>query len=337
MEKSEGVEAGRGLEEGHLVGAPKANGRRQRYVCTLLALIPTFAVLLTGLVILDVVLETDIVSHSPASILLNYQGICVPKIVNASAVDYHSNHTYYDELRDMGHVPEPVFRDEHTGLCSEWSRSLKKYGYCLPISGRKDTPFCETPNRLDLLQLRSTKSICYASVLHMLLVEVYEELQATGNTPFLAFGSLLGAVRNNTVIPFTEDVDIGFVGEMQAETVVREALRQKGYHMFFMNIWRVCVAPTHPLAGYLYDPSLPVTEEYTVPYLDLYKMERKGNRGWEVEFWKGNQGRILPDEKVMPFSQVTLNGMQFDTVQDPKYFLKKAYGSDYMTPKPRSE
>ncbi|EGZ06081.1 hypothetical protein PHYSODRAFT_531199 [Phytophthora sojae] len=324
------------LEDARRVGSPKSVGRRRKYLCTFLTIIPTLAVLLTGLVILDIILETNLVSSSPASVLLNYHGACVPNTINASNVEYHSDHRYYSELKSMHHIPAPVFKDDHTSLCSEWGRSLKKYSYCLPISGRKDTPFCETPDRLDLLNLRSSKSICYASVLHMLMVEVYEELQATGNNPFLTFGSLLGAVRNKSMIPFTEDADIGYVGELQAKDALKDALLKKGYHMFHMTIWRVCVAPTHPLAGYLYDPTLPITKEYTVPYLDLYTMERKKNGHWNLQFLKGNQDGALHDRKVMPFSQVSINGMQFDTVQDPKHFLKKAYGSDYMTPKPRS-
>ncbi|KAE8913793.1 hypothetical protein PF005_g24123 [Phytophthora fragariae] len=224
------------LEDARHAGTPKSIGRRRKCLCTLLTVIPIFALLLTGLVILDIILETNLVARTPASVLLNYQGFCEPKSVNASKVEYHSDHIYYTELQNMGHIPEPVFHDDHTSLCSEWSRSLKKYSHCLPISGRKDTPFCESPDRLDLLTLRSSKSICFASVLHMLLVEVYEELQATGNTPFLAFGSLLGAVRNQSMIPFTEDADIGFIGELQSKDALKDALLKKGYHMFHMNI-----------------------------------------------------------------------------------------------------
>ncbi|GMF55353.1 unnamed protein product [Phytophthora fragariaefolia] len=329
------------LEDECRAEASKSIGRRCKYLCTLLTVIPALVLLLVGIVILDIILETNLVSHTPASILLNDQGVCVPKTVNVSDAKckYHSDHVYYSRLKRIQQIPQPVFSDVHSNLCSEWSHSLKKYSYCLPISARKDTPFCEYPDRMDLLNLSfgSSKSICFASVLHMLLVEVYEELQATGNTPFLTFGSLLGAVRNQTIIPFTEDVDIGYVGELQAENALKDALLNKGYHLFFMTIWRVCVAPTHPLAGYLYDPTMPITKKYRVPYLDLYTVEQTADGDWRVPLLFGKEAGILPGDKVEPFSQVTINGMQFDSVHDPKYFLETAYGLDFMIPQPREE
>ncbi|GMF11040.1 unnamed protein product [Phytophthora lilii] len=161
--------------------------------------------------------------------------------------------------------------------------------------------------------------------------------------PFLAFGPLLGAVRSGSMIPFTEDADIGYVGEMITPDALRLALQRKGYHMF---IWRVCVAPTNPLAGHLYDPNLPITRNFAVPYVDLYKMEQTDNGDWNLEGLEGSNGSsILPGSKVQPFSQVMINGMKFDTVKDPRFFLqnyvlnflmREAYGDDYMIPKPRS-
>ncbi|KAG7385250.1 hypothetical protein PHYPSEUDO_001719 [Phytophthora pseudosyringae] len=261
---------------------------------------------------------------------------CSPKVLDATNIAYHSGHRYYAALRDIGALPPPQMTEEHAKLCSKTNRFRAKYEYCLPISGRKDTPFCTAADRMNLLNV-ATSAICYASVLHMLLTEVYEELQASENTPFLSFGSLLGAVRNQSVIPFTEDADVGYVGEMVAADKVTLALRRKGYHMFFMGIWRVCVAPTHPLAGHLYDPNLPVSESFAVPYVDLYKMTQTENGDWDMQELEGSNGRILPDQKVWPFSQVTINGMAFETVRDPHFFLTEAYGLDYMTPKPRSE
>ncbi|KAL3661200.1 hypothetical protein V7S43_013807 [Phytophthora oleae] len=203
------------------------------------------------------------------------------------------------------------------------------------MTGRKDTPYCTAADRSDLLHTRSPKSICYASVLHLLLVEVYEELQATGNTPLVIFGSLLGAVRNDSMIPFTEDTDIGFVGKLNAKEVLQQELWSKGYHLFFKGVWRVCVAPTHPLAGILYDPNRSLTKYIGVPYVDLYRMQNLNNGNWDVEELKSSNGRLLPTDKVEPFSQVTINGMPFNTVHDPKFFLRRAYGASYMTPRPR--
>ncbi|KAI9985666.1 hypothetical protein PInf_005058 [Phytophthora infestans] len=188
-----------------------------------------------------------------------------------------------------------------------------KYGYCLPISGRKDTPFCLAGDRTDLLTTGSPKSVCYASVLHMLLVDVYEELKAT------------------------EDTDIGYVQRLHDIQPLRKALWDKGYHMFYLNIWRVCVAPTHPLASKLYDSSLPLTQSYDVPYVDLYRMKKAKTGNWEIQEMDGSNGRFFPGHMVEPFSQVTINGMPFDTVHDPHFFLKEAYGPDYMTPQQRTE
>ena len=118
---------------------------------------------------------------------------------------------------------------------------------------------------MDLLTPHSAQSRCYASVLHMLLIEVYEELRALGRTPLLVFGSLLGAVRNGSMIPFTEDTDIAYNGQLDTHGEISRALVAKGYHVFFLDIWRVCVAPTHPLAARLYDPRLSITANFLVP------------------------------------------------------------------------
>lgn len=97
------------------------------------------------------------------------------------------------------------------------------------------------------------------------------------------------------------------------------------------------MAPTHPLAGRLYNSSMPLTKKYSVPYVDLYRMKKLYNGKWDIQELEGSNGRFVPYDKVEPFSQVTINGMPFDTVQDPHFFLKEAYGADYMTPKQREE
>uniref|UniRef100_A0AAV1TBU9 Uncharacterized protein n=1 Tax=Peronospora matthiolae TaxID=2874970 RepID=A0AAV1TBU9_9STRA len=301
------------------------------------------ALLTAGVVAFDVVMETNIVSSRFESLQLHIndssasngstqESTCSPSVVNVSAIEYHSGHRYYPLLQDATPLASPRFQDEHTVLCNESRRHDLKYSYCLPISGRKDSPFCTGADRMDLLTPHSAQSRCYASVLHMLLMEVYEELHAFGHTPLLVYGSLLGAVRNGSMIPFTEDTDLAYSGPLDVDGDIERALVAKGYHFFHYDIWRVCVAPTHPLAARLYDPRLPITSNFVVPYLDLYAMDKLNDTDWSMECFSDS---TLPHEKMQPFSQVKINGLSFDTVADPDYFLRKMYSEDYMTPKPR--
>ncbi|CAI5703782.1 hypothetical protein KXD40_008944 [Peronospora effusa] len=288
-------------------------------------LVPVWVLVMIGLLVSA---EVYIISTSQA---YNFgEKKCTPTVVDANDVEYHSDHRYYTELKSIGALPPPDIGKKHANLCNTANRLQAQYEYCLPISGRKDSPFCDAADRMNLLNTDS-KSICYASVLHMLMIEVYEELQATGNTPFLTFGSLLGAVRNQSIIHYTEDVDIGYVDKLKMVDKLSVALQKKGYHMFFKDIWRVCVAPTHPLAGHLYDPDHLTTESFGVPYVDLYMMMQIKGTDWNLLELE----KLLPKDRVQPFSQVTVNGQVFDTFRDPKYFLTVAYGSDYMVPKPR--
>ncbi|KAG2992172.1 hypothetical protein PC118_g4714 [Phytophthora cactorum] len=257
---------------------------------------------------------------------------CSPDTVDVKSIEYSASNRFYAMLQTMEALPPPVFRGDHTALCSDNDRSGRGYRYCLPISGRKASNFCAGTDRMELLAHPITANRCYASVLHMLLTDVYDELQATGSDPILTFGTLLGAIRNGSMIPFTEDVDIAYSGMIASNGALSDALWKKGYHLFDFGIWRVCVAPTHPLASLLYDPEAPIAEDYEVPYVDLYSMKTQS----VGRYWKMEEAReLIPSDRVEPFSQVTLNGLPYNSVHDPDYFLTQEYGSDYLKPKPR--
>ncbi|KAJ8524334.1 hypothetical protein ON010_g16785 [Phytophthora cinnamomi] len=173
----------------------------------------------------------------------------------------------------------------------------------------------------------------------MLLVDVYGELHRAGGEPAIVFGTLLGAVRDGGIIPFTEDADVAYQVQDDPMPIVRRRLQERGYHVFMDRVWRVCVAPTHPLAARLYDPMLAAPiEPCTGPYLDLYRMEPDAEVAghWNIERTQRRNDSI-PVEKLLPYSKVKLNGVEYDTVADPVDFLMEEYGASYMRPVRRDQ
>uniref|UniRef100_K3XB33 Uncharacterized protein n=1 Tax=Globisporangium ultimum (strain ATCC 200006 / CBS 805.95 / DAOM BR144) TaxID=431595 RepID=K3XB33_GLOUD len=266
---------------------------------------------------------------------------CVPATLNASAIHYRSNHRFYATIQTLEQpFMPPVFTGKHTSFCNECEGRRNAWDYCLPISGRKDKENCNSPGRMDILSPQTPLTLCYGSPLQMLLTDVYEEFKAMGAKPAILFGTLLGAVRNGSTIPFTEDSDIGYqYTPSYTATQMRDALRRKGYHMFYDGIYRVCIAPTHPLASNLFDPERRIDNlRYNVPYVDLYRMTpptSSRNALWEIQKMKNN--RRVPSDKVVPFSQVEMDGLRYDTVADPIDFLVHEYGGGYMTPQRRGD
>ncbi|KAG1686438.1 hypothetical protein DVH05_006640 [Phytophthora capsici] len=300
----------------------------------------TLALLVVILLTCGFIIEARILSRGPESIFFGLIDLsCSPDVVDLTKVKYHSDHEYYSKLREMPPLHPPVFVGNHTALCKNrihLKRKQLSFDRCLPISGLEDPDICSGADRVDLFMNNSSGlTICRASVLHLLLVEVYEELQALGKSPVILYGSLLGAVREKGMIPYTEDADLGYSDRLRVGNDLQRLLWQKGYHLFFQHIWRVCVAPTHPLAVKMYDSRVSTSSDFVVPYLDLYYMNQRSG-AWKIEEMnKVNGSNLIPADKITPFSQVTINGQQFSTVHDTHYFLKRMYGEDYMTPKPR--
>lgn len=276
---------------------------------------------------------------------------CTLEALNASAMAFHdTSRRFYAELQQLAPTLSALeVSRSHALLCNARLAPLRHWGNCLPLSARRDEPFCVGASRTDLLAPALVRrQVCYASVLHMILVDVYEELAAADASPVLLYGTLLGAVRNASIIPYTEDADLGFQHPVQhvappkmgagaaaasaIETDVADALAHRGYHLFQYGIYRVCVAPSHPLASRLYDPHHSLGVEYAVPYVDLYRMTHDVSaREWAIEQTK--LGWKVPDAQVQPFSRVTLLDRDFDTLADPVAFLQREYGAEsYLVP-----
>lgn len=260
---------------------------------------------------------------------------CSPQMIDSAKVSYLSDHRFYSLLKAMEPLDAPVFPSDAKKFCDPADGRRSGWSYCLPITGRKDSPYCDGADRLDLLAPHTNETRCFGSALHMLLVDVYDEFKDAGRRPALLFGTMLGAVRDGATIPYTEDSDLGF-HDMTDDTATElvERLEEKGYHMFFDGIWRVCIAPTHPLALNLYDPHVgTLNGAQQAPYVDLYMMRRENASHWYVDCTYDE--RLIPEQRFEPYTQISMNGMRFDTLADPIDFLVKEYGEGYMTPRPR--
>lgn len=267
---------------------------------------------------------------------------CSPRTVRIP--DDTSDEFYSALLRADDPPDPPEFSDHHRFLCdSEQSVQSEGWRQCLPMRSTVGSPFtpqCLRADRMELLRSLddgSPQPPCRTSLLHMLLIDVYDTLVAAGVRPALLFGTMLGAIRDEGIVPWTTDVDLGYQtnGGAVDMAAIADILWLKGYHAFEDGIWRVCVAPTHPLASRLYDHLMPVVRAYTAPYVDLYAMQPLDRAHSELSLWhiahtKG--GQLTAGHEVEPYAWATVFGRGFNTLADPPAFLRREYGTEFMTP-----
>uniref|UniRef100_K3XBG0 Uncharacterized protein n=1 Tax=Globisporangium ultimum (strain ATCC 200006 / CBS 805.95 / DAOM BR144) TaxID=431595 RepID=K3XBG0_GLOUD len=278
-----------------------------------------------------------------ANLVLANDSMCAPGVLDMRKRP--GSYRFHTMLASIGPLPPPVFSGNDMHLCNETTRFRQDAAYCLPISGRRDSPFCDGPGRMDLLTRSSSK--CFASVLHLLTADVYDVLQSRDNktttSPLLLFQSLLGAVRSKSTLTSATNASIAYFSSsprQRSSTLsrVQRRLWTRGYHMFRQDgdaLWRVCVAPTHPLASSLYDPFAAIVgnRHLQFPHVTLHHVEAAPNAHWRVEAGGATTPRYqrIPHAKFFPLTKVQVNGVSYDTVADPQAFLAQEYGVDFLT------
>ena len=102
-----------------------------------------------------------------------------------------------------------------------------------------------------------------------------------------------------------------------------------------MGLWRVCVAPTHPLASNIYDSNATLYSSHLgARYGDVYTITEDSNHCWVV--LGHNSGRCTRKNDIMPYVKVKVNDMELNTLANPIWFLERTYGKDIMKEKPRN-
>jgi SAM-dependent methyltransferase len=148
-------------------------------------------------------------------------------------------------------------------------------------------------------------------------------LADAGVEPFLAYGTLLGAVREGDFIGHDNDIDLGYVShESQPVDVARESFRLE------RSLERAGMA----------------VERYSGAGFKVLVRDGAGQQRWiDVfgGFWVGDRlalmGELLtPFERswVLPLSTVELAGEAFPAPARPERLLEATYGPDWRVPDP---
>ncbi|CEP01034.1 hypothetical protein PBRA_008346 [Plasmodiophora brassicae] len=227
-----------------------------------------------------------------------------------------------DFLATWDAVPDrfPGLMDETSG----WKR-------CLPI----DVARCgigEGPMQT-LLAIAEGETPCNSAVLHMMLTEVVHIANTLLGLPtVITYGTLLGAQRDQSIIPYTQDADACIVANDYRQ--LAEALWYRGYVLFpRFNMASVCVGLHHPLAKKLFSPLGRVDGHYLgrSPYVDIYtwSYDQTGGPSSDVVF----DGRIhMRHDDVFPLAYLNVFNTSFPAPRNAIAFLEKEYGSGWSIP-----
>jgi len=149
------------------------------------------------------------------------------------------------------------------------------------------------------------------------------DIEAFGGVGFIAFGTLLGAVRNGKLIGHDNDVDLIFFSRAHEPAgLIRESLALERFLQ--ARGWVV----DRPRASFI---------RVEVPnaglasgYMDIFGAFHDGSRMYLDRFaWPE-----IPVEAIVPVSTVTLEGLEMSAPGDPEQVLASIYGADFRVPDP---
>ena len=191
--------------------------------------------------------------------------------------------------------------------------------------------------------------ICCGIVLFQMLKDITWALTQLGVDYRVIYGTLLGAVRSQTVIPWTCDVDIALTkadyGNSSTYSSIAELLRTKGSH-YYLGISYMGMPRGHMLMA-------PYIEVDTTPFFDGPDDLEGNNLLFSSDIEQAVQGMlpvlsgwrerryvdfyISPSVWLNGSALAVINNEQFVTLKDIDYELTNWYGKGYLQPAHRGE
>jgi phosphorylcholine metabolism protein LicD len=155
---------------------------------------------------------------------------------------------------------------------------------------------------------------------------------------WIDYGTLLGATRNNSIIPYDDDGDIGILRQdLDKVLCLSDELRLMGYHLvswFYPNFLRLDLSRINELHIDMF-----VWDIQPMDFKELWEADhvaKKTNCLYRRKYITGKdetKGRNFPIEYLFPLSNINLNGLVLPAPKDPKKFCQFRYGLDWHVEK----
>eukprot|EP01116_Phalansterium_solitarium_P002153 TRINITY_DN12015_c0_g1_i1.p1 TRINITY_DN12015_c0_g1~~TRINITY_DN12015_c0_g1_i1.p1 ORF type:complete len:345 (+),score=60.21 TRINITY_DN12015_c0_g1_i1:156-1190(+) len=184
------------------------------------------------------------------------------------------------------------------------------------------------------------KPPCSVDILKEMIFFLTEALEQAKITHWVSYGTLLGSVRNQSIIPWTSDVDIvvpgAEYGQMQAKLASVGLLEKMGYLFFYdrkyPDIGRMCI--TDDAERYLKYAKGDVVEKAdyfnAYPYADIYQTSVREKAG--VVSVRYGPGCKWHEKTIFPLTRVTLYGREMYAPGNYTQYLSQLYGPDWRIP-----
>ncbi|GAB3662343.1 hypothetical protein GCM10027596_23620 [Nocardioides korecus] len=174
-----------------------------------------------------------------------------------------------------------------------------------------------------MAQTFDTRSAAHVGPLLDAVEQVLAALDEAGIDAFLAYGSLLGAVREGRLIGHDSDADLGYVSRHRHPVDVARESFELQRRLTAMGY------PIHRYSGAAF--RIDVREgDGSVRGLDLFG----GFLDEGTLFLMGEVGHPFREEWVRPLGRATLEGRSFPVPAEPERLLEAMYGPAWRVPDP---
>ncbi|CAF1217282.1 unnamed protein product [Didymodactylos carnosus] len=151
----------------------------------------------------------------------------------------------------------------------------------------------------------------------------------------LIYGSLLGAMRNKSIIPWTGDLDLAVINDVYDNKLHLAETKQDiwlyGYFLFHHEVYRLCPHRNHPDAKIMSTlNNSKKMKPYTAPYTDMYRLNPEAkSEGWYIPYL-GVKNKPI---HISFRTKVVLEEHAFPAPESPLDHVIYTYGNNFTLEK----